>query len=116
MSSIIRSFKLVSGEEVVAEVLDAETKVFLTEKQHFGREGLEYKLRRPHVLQFQPIGPGKMGLAFVPWVLSNPEVEEVTIFARNVIGVPVEPSEMVQRQFLQQTSGLALASGNLVQG
>ena len=109
---MIRTFKLVSGEEVVAEVADSQTQTFLTEGQHFGREQLEYKLRRPHVLQFQPIAPGKMGLAFIPWVLSNPEVQEVTIFARNVIGVPVEPSEQVQRQFLQQTSGIEIAAAS----
>jgi len=113
MSQMIRAFKMVSGEEVIAEIQHTQTKTFLTESEHFGRTNIEYHLRRPHVLQIQQVAPGKLGMALVPLFLSNHDAEEVIVLASSLLTVPVEPHSAVQKQYLDQTSGLAIATGSL---
>lgn len=106
----VLSFKLITGQEVVAEIADKKTSSILMESgSRDTRDVIEYVLRRPHVLEFQPVGPGQIGLAFVPWTLSNPELESVSIPANMIISV-FSPSEKVERQYLQQTSGISIAS------
>jgi hypothetical protein len=121
--SEITSFKLLGGDEIVAEVLSVNrkavkaTKTLLNEseapkaKKPAAKETgeiLSYTVRRPHILQFQPMGNGQLGLAFVPWTLSNPTIERLEIPASAVI-LPFSPSANVEREYIQQTSGLALA-------
>lgn len=98
--SEIKSFKLVGGDEVVAEVLS-------TSEQPVGAIN-SYRVRRPHILQFQPMGQGQVGLAFVPWTLSNPTIEVLTIPASAVL-LTFDPSANTERQYIEQTSGIALA-------
>lgn len=93
----VKSFKMVTGEEVVAEVV--ETKV--------GTSVLSYVLKRPHILQFQQIGQGQLGLALVPWTLSNPTIERLDVPAAAVV-LSFDPSAEVERQYLQQTSGISI--------
>jgi hypothetical protein len=88
---------MVTGEEVVAEVV--ETKV--------GASVLSYVLKRPHILQFQQIGQGQLGLALVPWTLSNPTIERLDVPAAAVV-LSFDPSAEVERQYLQQTSGISI--------
>ena len=121
--SEIKSFKLFGGDEVVAEVISINrkvvkaTKTLLTEGEtpktkkvptKDTGEILSYYVRRPHILQFQPMGNGHVGLAFVPWTLSNPTIERLEIPASTVV-LMFDPSADCERQYIQQTSGLALA-------
>ena len=69
---------------------------------------VSYTLRRPHILQMQPMGNGNVGLAFVPWTLSNPTIERLELPASAVL-LTFQPSANVERQYLEQTSGLAVA-------
>lgn len=103
--SNVKSFKLVGGDEVVAEVVSENSGTLLTaEKQPV----TSYTLRRPHILQFQPMGGGQLGLAFIPWTLSNPAIERVDIPVSQIVAV-FEPAERVERQYLEQTSGISIA-------
>jgi len=113
MSTKVLAFKLLGGEEVVAELKSANRNGVLTELGP--REGgpiESYTVRRPHILRFQPVAPGQVGLAFIPWTLSNPTIDEVVIPAKAVL-VTFDPSENVERQYLESTSGLALPERNV---
>lgn len=105
----VRSFKLVSGEEVVGEVIANKSgNQILSESTTYAGGITSYTVKRPHVLQFQQIGPGQVGLAFVPWALSNPSIDKIEIPASAVI-VVFNPDPQVERQYLEQTSGIAIA-------
>lgn len=109
--STVLAFKLIGGDEVVAEVTEIvrNNVQMLTESVSSAGPIVSYTVRRPHVLRFQPVAPGQIGLAFVPWVLSNPEINSVTIPVEALLIPPFEASKNVEDQYLQQTSGIALA-------
>lgn len=108
MSAKILSFKTIGGEELVAEVVREVTGGgILTDT---AAPVTAYVLKRPHVLRFQPVGPGQLGLAFVPWTLSNPDISEITLPAKSLIADPFEPAHRVEQQYLEQTSGIDLSS------
>lgn len=95
----IKSFKMISGEEVVAEVVG---------HRFVGADsgGEAFILARPHVLQVQNAGTGPLRLAFIPWTLSNPTVERLEVPCSAII-VSYFPNESVQRQYLHQIYGPA---------
>lgn len=97
----VKSFKMVTGEEVVAEVVDTKFASLSTDAV------VSYALRRPHILQFQQIGQGQLGLALVPWTLSNPAIDRLDVPAAAVV-LSFDPSAEVERQYLQQTSGISI--------
>jgi hypothetical protein len=108
MSAKILSFKTIGGEELVAEVVREVTGGgILTDA---AAPVTAYVLKRPHVLRFQPVGPGQLGLAFVPWTLSNPDISEITLPVKSLIAEPFEPAHRVEQQYLEQTSGIDLSS------
>lgn len=107
--SVVKAFKLVTGEEVIAEVRDPKVQELLQETFRITRDEVTYTLRRPNVLQFQQMAPGKFGMAMVPYTLSNPDLETVKIPASKVITV-FDVADNVEKQYLQQNSGIALAS------
>lgn len=106
MSTKIMSFKTVGGEEIVAEVVrEVNNGVFGSDVST-----VAYVLKRPHVLRFQPVAPGQLGLAFVPWTLSNPDILEITLPVKSLVADPFEPAHRVAQQYLEQTSGIDLSS------
>lgn len=107
--SEVKAFKMLGGEEVVAEVVEYKHTNVLISGDHKSAGSLTgYVVRRPHILQFQPMGQGQLGLAFVPWTLSNPTIERLTI-PKEAVLLTYDPSENVERQYIEQTSGIALA-------
>lgn len=96
--SDVKAFKMITGEEVLAE---------LTSTTLVSDKPSTYNVRRPHVLQFQPVGHGQMGLALVPWTLSNPTIERLELPAASVV-LMFDPSKKVSDQYLSQTSGISL--------
>ena len=103
----ILSFKTIGGEELVAEVVREVTGGL------FGSAEptiTAYVLKRPHVLRFQPVAPGQLGLAFVPWTLSNPDLNEITLPTKSLIADPFAPAHRVEQQYLEQTSGIDLST------
>ena len=101
--SEVKAFKMVGGDEVVAEVLS-------TNEATDGKI-LSYRVRRPHILQFQPMGQGQIGLAFVPWTLSNPTIELLDVPASAIL-ISFSPSENVETQYLEQTSGISIVKNS----
>lgn len=111
MVDAVKAFKLTTGEEVVAALVDTKFAEIVARDNgltsYTAGKPTSYTLRRPNVLRFQPVAPGQVGLAFVPWTLSNPEIETVEIPAEFVISI-FDPSEQVTTQYLSQTSGIEL--------
>jgi len=106
-SNNILTFKMVSGEEVVAAIVEEVGPSVLTEGGAKTKI-VEYIVRRPHMLRMLPNGAGSVGLAFVPWTLSNPEIEQLVIPAAAVL-LTYSPAKHVENQYIEQTSGIALA-------
>lgn len=104
--SEVKVFKIVTGEEVVAELVSQR---FVSDA-NVPEKIVSYSIRRPHTLQFQQVAPGQIGLAFVPWVLSNPSIEELKVPASAVIIPPFDADPQVERQYLEQTSGISLSA------
>lgn len=92
-------FKMMSGEEVITKVNNT------TEMDGVI---LKYSVNRPHVLKFQQIAPGEVGLALVPWALSNPSIAKLDIPASSIMLV-FEPDTNATKQYLEQTSGISLS-------
>lgn len=109
MSKIL-SFKTIGGEELVAEVVREITNGGILTEGAGASTIVAYVLKRPHVLRFQPVGPGQLGLAFVPWTLSNPDAVEITLPVKSLIADPFEPAHRVEQQYLEQTSGIDLST------
>jgi len=103
-NSKIRLFKLVTGEEIIGSVEYGIT----TDEQ--------LKIARPRVLAMTPVGPGQVSLALVPWFMSNPD----GTFIVNKNKIVAEPEGDTPRQledaYLQQTSGIQLATGTVPRG
>jgi hypothetical protein len=108
--SVIRSFKMRGGDEVVAEVVDEVYSGGSMLLEGAGTKGqgtlTHYVLRRPHILRFMPVGPGQSGLVFIPWTLSNPTIERMPVPVEEAYMV-FDPSANVERQYIEQTSGIA---------
>lgn len=114
MSEIL-AFKMIIGEEVVGEVIDTirnKSHAMLLEGKSGGENGdgeiTAYKVRRPHILRFIQ-SAGGANLAFIPWTLCNPTIEVITIPATAIL-LTFPPSANVEKQYLEQTSGLSLAT------
>lgn len=93
----IKLFKMYSGEEVIASVDVVELDGFVVSK--------------PHLIQLVPQGAGSMGLLLIPWIVGN---RDATVkINRNAMSVvnPITPAKEFEDQYLQQTSGIALAKG-----
>jgi len=112
----ILAFKMIIGEEVVGEVIEI-IRDYSTQKQSILLEQtgedvdgkiVGYRVRRPHILRFIQ-SAGGANLAFIPWTLCNPTIEVMTIPASAVL-LTFPPSANVEKQYLEQTSGLSIAS------
>lgn len=92
----VLSFKLVTGEEVIARV---------TGKKEIGGEQV-YELEMPLVIHLQNSG-GRIGMGFMPWTLSNSESTVLELPDKMVV-VKFPPSNEVEKQYLSSTSKIAL--------
>jgi len=101
----VKSFKIAGGDEIVAEVIDEIRSGLVVESAQ--QTVSAWVVRRPHALKMQPMGSGQVGLAFIPWTLSNPTIERMQIPA-SIVSVMFDPSDQVEKQYLQQTSGISL--------
>lgn len=90
----VRSFKLISGQELVAEVL--------------GETGRGYKVKNPlavHVMQ----GPDGQGhLAFAQWSMVQVQGEVIELFSHALAAEPVKLVPEVEHSYAEQVTGLSL--------
>jgi len=88
MTGEVVTFKLTSGEEIVAKLVDDSV--------------MHYRLSRPMVIAMGPNGPGLMPYLFTV----NPD-KEVKL-AKNTVTVAEATDATFAKQFLEQTSGIKL--------
>ena len=93
MAIEVKVLKMISGEEILART-KSENNLMI--------------LNKPMLLTQMPdpAGSGRMGLGFVPWILSAVE-EDVVVSVDHIIAqLPAKPE--VEKMYLSQTSGLSL--------
>ena len=105
----VLAFKMINGDEVVATVVNKTVQLNEDSSHNDNSYNVKnyiiksYIVTKPHILKFQPIAPGQVGLTFVPWTLSNPEIVELAIPASAVI-LTFSPSDKVKSQYISQMS------------
>lgn len=95
----VKSFKLVTGEEVVARLVTTTSNMATNDV-------ISYQVDSPQVLSIQAAG-GRVGLAFIPWTLSNPDISKLDIPGSAVV-VMFDPSPTIEKQYMQETSQLVM--------
>ena len=103
----VRVFKLITGEEIIAGLQDASSATVLTESVSPGNINT-VTLLKPMMIQIQQVGPGQIGLVIVPWSLANQQIDSVDIKANMIVADPFMPNFEVEKQYLEQVSGLKL--------
>lgn len=92
----VRLYKLVSGEEIVASVVDESTNQdYVTVKTACS-------------LQVVPKGPQQYALALLPYMRGEPD-GEIKLF-KLAIASEVDANADLERSYLSQTSGIEIAS------
>lgn len=92
-------YKLVTGEEIVGTLTEA------------CKNG-EVVIGRPRLLAMTPISQGQVGLSLLPWLASAPD-EDIVLERSAIIGKPVRVPKQLEDAYLQSTSGIQLATGNV---
>ena len=93
MANDVKVLKLITGEEVIARVIEEENNLITLEK--------------PMTLQMlPPTSTGQVGFALVPWMKAAKN-EKVTISTEHIL-VEVEASEQSEKNYLQVVTGLSL--------
>lgn len=95
MSEII-ALKLVTGEEVIGEV-----------KETLDKSGA-ILLIKPRVITIMRSPDGRQGLGLVPFSMSN--MDATVSFSKDHVMCQLEPMKQVVDVYLQETSGIQLAS------
>lgn len=98
--STVKTLKLTSGEEILC-FANEETRVVYVSK--------------PRILQVMHT-PSGLGLGLLNFLNSNPDVSDLPIDRSHIIAC-CAPEPETERAYLEQTSGISLASaGSLITG
>ncbi len=89
----IRSFKLTTGEELVADLV--------------GVKGTGYIIRKPLVVHVMRGPDGQGALAFAQWSMVQAE-DDIELFEHSLLARPVKLLEAVADSYIQQTSSILL--------
>lgn len=97
MSDVVKVLKLVSGEEVIGRW---ELDPSVSPRRH--------KMSKVRQVVMQPVGPQQVGIALIPWLAADQD-GEVRIREDNLLCDPILAPENLEKEYLQQTTGIALA-------
>ena len=94
MANDVKVLKLITGEELIARVIEEKNNLITLEK--------------PMILQMIPpnTSTGHVGFALVPWIKAAKN-EKVIISTEHIIAED-EGSEQTQKNYLQMVTGLSL--------
>lgn len=115
MTNPIICLKFFNGEEIIATVERFDGDVDAPQADElFGADypwavpnGL-FKLKDALSVTLSETGAGAMALGMVPWMYCDFETETVIDFGKHVLAV-FRPNAQIEKNYLQQTSGIALA-------
>lgn len=96
MSDDVKVLKLVTGDEIIGryEVMPLDPK--------------RHKMSKVRQVVMQPVGHQQVGIALIPWLASDQD-GVVVIRDDRLVCDPIESSEELEKEYLQQTTGIALA-------
>lgn len=98
MSQQIRLLKLTSGEEIIGKLVKSEDNHVI--------------LSSIRTLIMQPVGPGQVQIGMIPW-MAGMQDGDVRIHRDRILGEPVsDVSKQLEDGYLQQTSGIQIATGS----
>lgn len=97
MSDTIKVLKLKSTEEIIGRYQLVNV---MGSKTH--------KMTKVRQLVMQPVGQGQVGIAMLPWLASNQD-GEIVIRDDNLACEPIDVPDELEKTYLQQTTGIALA-------
>ena len=93
MANDVKVLKLITGEEVIARVIEEENNLITLEK--------------PMTLQMlPPTSTGQVGFALVPWMKAAKN-DKITISTEHIL-VTDEASDQTEKNYLQVVTGLSL--------
>jgi hypothetical protein len=97
--SDIGAFKLVSGEEVVATIIEEDSN--------------KYVLDKPRTLLMTPGERGQVHLSMIPWMISaqdpNTKTEHHTLmYKSSIIGTLIGIPEQLKNGYIRNTSSIQL--------
>ena len=99
----VRSFKLISGQELIATVVEGTVK--------------GYKVKNPLVVHIMRGHTGQEQLAFSEWSMIHKEGEIVEILEHGLAAGAVSVIDEVEKSYLEQTTGVALPeAGKILMG
>lgn len=101
-----------SGEEIIAKLED--TQVLTGVPSQFEGEGPwdpngKVTIGTIRGVTFQPVGPNQVGIAFIPWAVGNVDTKAIIDLTNSAVAV-YAPSSDLEKGYLEQTSGIQLAS------
>ena len=99
--SEVKSFRLVSGEEILCQVVSEPTDSYL--------------VTHPRVLQLMPTPQGGYGLGLLPWFHSKSS-GEIAVKKSHIVA-ECSPDADTEKAYLEQVSGIKLATpGGILHG
>jgi len=101
----VRSFKLINGDELIAEFISAGADTFT--------------VRRPLVITPMRGGDGIPRLAFSMWSMVRDFEQEMQLFSHALLDRPAAVTEDISSSYIQQVTGLlvpAAPSSQILQG
>lgn len=102
MSTLVKAFKLISGEEIICRIQQEATE----------ENGMLWMIERPMLLALVPHPQDQnqgMLMPVAPWIFLAPS-DAILPLSPNLIvaDIPVVPPHL-EKQYLEMTSGIALA-------
>jgi len=93
----VLSFKLASGEEIIA--------------RHVREEPKHMVVSKPRVVIVQQTGPKTLGIVgLVPWMITSPD-GDIRVRIDSIVGEPdTDLAKNIEDAYLQETSGIDLSS------
>jgi hypothetical protein len=102
--TIVRSFMLADGKELIAQVIEAT--------------GRGYKIKAPLVIHMMRGPDGAPSLAFAPWSMIHLEGETIELLYSGMMADPVAVLDQVEASYLTNVSGIFVppAASNILLG
>ncbi len=93
----IKTIKFTNGDEIIGRFVGVDSNSNTCE------------IEKPRGLLPQRMGDGQVGIAFVPWIISNPDA--TVSINMDAIAAMLDSSKEIGDAYLSQTSGLQLVTG-----
>jgi len=99
MTTEVFTFKLTSGEEIIARVLKVGTE-----------ESPDFAIEKPMVIMLAQMDDNRvMPVPVAPWILLTQSDAVLTLRADLIMHTNPDVPDVIEKRYLEQTSGIALS-------